>query len=149
MIRRIPLSPSSVNYIVSQCGTNPIQFRYKDHISAMIFPCFTTKSLGGRVRKPTSADSYVEVVVPNEYIKKGRTYFTDESVQALDLAIEDLVKKRFDHEVWAKVQTGMKLKTAILLCREVFLLTEQDLPYDTIQKRIYRHKKRLEEAERQ
>lgn len=108
----------------------------------MIFGMIRRRELDEPIFKPNQ--NYILIQLPKSMVKEEITYLGERSIKALENFFWSEIRSRFYHEVEKYVIGKMKRKDAIMAMYKKFGISEEDLPYDTVKKHVYRRFKSLE-----
>lgn len=136
----IPLNVQVTQFIQSKYGTDPIRYNHKDPHILLLFHLLKCKSKNDPVipsgRNPT------KLILPPSLIQQKRTYISTDAIKQYNESMISFLRSEIRAYVRFNVSNrNIKITEAILEARTKFGLTEDILPYETIKKDIYRHRK--------
>ena len=146
MEKRIPLSATVCTYLVHMYGADPIRYNLRNVDTTVLFALFRCRHPNEPKMPDPGAESCLVVDLPNTFIKEGRTYISQTSINDFEEIMLRIMRTRLEEHVFVLVSHGHKLKNSILVARDVIGLSESEMSYESIKQRLYRRRMKLQQA---
>lgn len=143
MVVRVPLDKMVLAYVRNQLGSGPVVINTRSSISMVLFEFFRPRN-NSDTNVPCGK-YYLEVKLPALFITQGKTYIGIKEIRAFETIMRTRCEEHLIEMVYqCKYRNRIKYKEAVLYAHRNLGLDEEILPYQTLWKRVQRHRQRLE-----